>query len=218
MIPPPDNRASPGRRDPDERRRDRELLAAVRRGDADAFDRFVERFGPMIFSFGLRMCGNREDAEDVLQETLIKVFTRLRTLQDPEALRAWLWRIVANECRMSRRGPRDPSRQVNIEELLAPREEGGAPLELPDPDAPDPEASTMRLQDRERLEEAIRNLPPAYRIILLLRDFEGLTSEEVARALGISVPNAKVRLHRARLALRRLLLGGAPPRAAKGSG
>ncbi len=217
MIPPADNSAA-ARRDPAERKRDREILAAVQRGDADAFDRFVERFGPMIFSFGLRMCGNREDAEDVLQETLIKVYTRLRTLQDPDALRAWLWRIVANECRMSRRGPRDPGRQVNIEELLAPREEGGTPMELPDPDAPDPEASTIRLQDRERLEEAIRNLPPTYRIILLLRDFEGLTSEEVARVLGISVPNAKVRLHRARLALRRLLLGAEPPRAARGSG
>ncbi|RMF75063.1 MAG: sigma-70 family RNA polymerase sigma factor [Acidobacteria bacterium] len=182
---------------------DRRLLEAIRAGDPAAFDRFVERFGPMIWAFGLRMCGHREDAEDVFQEALVKVFTSLRQLENPAALRTWLWRVVANECRMSRRGPRDPSRQVGLDDLGA--RDDGAPYDPPDETAASPERQVLDRETRARVERAVRNLPPDYRIIVLLRDFEGLTTQEVAEVLGITQTNAKVRLHRARLALRRLL-------------
>ncbi len=181
------------------------LVRAVQAGDPAAFEPFVARFGPMIMAFGLRMCGNRADAEDVFQETLLKVFTRLADLDDPGALRTWFWRVVSNECLMSRRGPRDPRRTVAFDELFPLSAERGEAPELPDAAAIDPERAVLTAELRERLERAIRNLPPDYRIILLLRDFEQLSTEEVAEVLGISVANAKVRLHRARLALRRLM-------------
>jgi RNA polymerase sigma-70 factor (ECF subfamily) len=181
------------------------LVRSVQAGDAAAFERFVDRFGPLIMAFGLRMCGNRADAEDVFQETLVKVYTRLADLEDPGALRTWFWRVVSNECLMSRRGPRDPGRTVAFDELFPLSAERGEAPEFPDAGAVDPERAVLATEVRERIEAAIRHLPPDYRIILLLRDFEQLATEEVAEVLQISVANAKVRLHRARLALRRLL-------------
>ena len=181
------------------------LVRAVQAGDSAAFERFVERFGPLIMAFGLRMCGNRADAEDVFQETLVKVYTRLADLEDPGALRTWFWRVVSNECLMSRRGPRDPGRTVAFDELFPLSAERGEAPDLPDAGAVDPERAVLAAEVRERIEAAIRHLPPDYRIILLLRDFEQLSTEEVAEVLQISIANAKVRLHRARLALRRLL-------------
>jgi RNA polymerase sigma-70 factor (ECF subfamily) len=183
---------------------DRQLIERIQAGDAGAFDDFVERFGPMIQAFGLRMCGHRQDAEDVFQEVLVKVFTSLRQLENPGAFRTWLWRIVANECRMSRRGPRDPARSVGFDDLGRGGDERPA-VEFADVDAETPEQALLGSEKWERLDQAVRNLPDSYRIIVLLRDFEGLSTEEVADVLGISAGNAKVRLHRARLALRKLL-------------
>lgn len=185
---------------------DAALLAGIRGGDPAAFDRFVERFGPMILAFGLRMCGHRQDAEDVFQETLVKVYTQLHALEEPAALKGWLWRIVANECLMSRRGPRDPSRAIGFDDV---RRGPDAPAFDPaDDGAKTPEDQAIRAEERTRVEEALRHLSPEYRIIVLLRDFEGLSTDEVATALGLSVSNAKVRLHRARAALRRQLAAG----------
>jgi RNA polymerase sigma-70 factor (ECF subfamily) len=189
--------------------RDFELVRAVQRGELDAFERFVTRFGPLVMAFGLRMCGNRPDAEDVFQETLIKVFTSLSGLQEPAALRTWFWRVVANECLMSRRGPRNPARTLGLEDLFPRSVESGTVPELPDDASPSPERELLRGELRERIEAAIRNLPPDYRIVLLLRDFEELSTDEVADVLRITPGNVKVRLHRARQALRRLLEAGA---------
>lgn len=202
MATTPDREAS---RSPSLGPADIDLVRAVQRGDAEAFERFVGRFGPLIMAFGLRTCGNRADAEDVFQETLIKVFTRLADLADPLALRTWFWRVVANECLMSRRGPRDPARAVSFDEMFPLSAERGEVPELPDEGAESPERALLRAETRTRIERAIRNLPPDYRVIVLLRDFEQLSTEEVAEVLEISIANAKVRLHRARLALRRLL-------------
>ncbi len=198
--------AAPGREASRFLAEDARLLEALRAGDPAAFDQFVERFGSMILAFGLRMCGRREDAEDIFQETLIKVFTQLRKLDAPEALRTWLWRVVANECRMSRRGPRDPARSVGLEDLRSAGEDAPA-VNLPDAAAVSPEESLVRAEDRRRIDRALAELPPEQRIIILLRDFEELSTAEVATVLGISEANAKVRLHRARLALRSRLAG-----------
>lgn len=188
------------------------LIRAVQNREPGAFDRFVERFGAMILAFGMRMCGNRPDAEDVFQETLVKVFTSLAELKRPEALRTWVFRVVANQCLMSRRGPRHPARTIGIEDVH-PHSPGGEGPGIPDPQAPDPERLVLENESRRRLEDGLRNLPPAYRIVVLLRDLQGLSTEEVAQVLDISVANVKVRLHRARLALRRFL--GATPEAAE---
>jgi RNA polymerase sigma-70 factor (ECF subfamily) len=187
---------------------DRALLEAMRRGEGDAFDRFVARFAPLILAFGMRMCGHRQDAEDVFQETLVKVYDQVSSLADPGALRTWLWRVVSNECLMSRRGPRDPRRSVGLGDMS--HGDDAALVEFADDGAPSPELEAIRSEDRARIEGALRRLSPEYRAIVLLRDFEELSTAEVAEVLGITEANAKVRLHRARLALRRELAEATP--------
>ena len=106
---------------------------------------------------------------------------------------------------MSRRGPRDPSRALGFDDLKRPGEGERPAPEFEDEESVNPEEAAIRGETWQRVEEAVRNLPPQYRIILLLRDFEGLSTDEVAEILDISTSNAKVRLHRARLALRKLI-------------
>ena len=186
-----------------DRARDEAILRAVVDRMPGAFDQFVERFGNRIFAFGMRMCGQREDAEDVFQETLLSVFQKLQTLREPGALTTWLYRIVANACLSKRRKSRfAPDRELSLEELLPDGEIQEGPML---PDAHGPETELYRRELSEALEEGVRDLPPDFRIVWLMRDVEGLSTEETAEALGISIPNAKMRLHRARMALRKRL-------------
>jgi len=180
------------------------VLRAVSEGRPGAFDRFVELFGNRIYAFGLRMCGHREDAEDVLQETLLAAYRKLSTLREPGALRTWLYRIVANSCLAKRRKSKfAPDRELSLEELLP---QGGILDEGPVvPEAEGPAGDAYRRELSEALEEAVRDLPPDFRIVWMMRDVEGLDTTETAEALGIGVSNVKMRLHRARLALRKRL-------------
>jgi RNA polymerase sigma-70 factor (ECF subfamily) len=186
------------------RQEDEAVLRAVRDGEPRAFDRFVERFGQRIYSFGMRMCNQREDAEDVFQDTLIAVYRKLSTLRDAGALTTWLYRIVSNACMTRRRRSKfAPARELSLEELLP----GSEPLEegpvLPEEAGPVHEVYRRELS--EKLEDALRDLPPDYRVVWVMRDVEELSTQETAEALQISVPNVKMRLHRARLALRKSL-------------
>ena len=184
---------------------DRDLAEALIAGRPEAFEPFVERFGPLIRAFGRRMCGHRDDADEVLQETLLKAYKSLRRLRDPAALRTWVFRVAANAClRMRRRGKDEPRQLLRLDELV-PRGSGdGTPASIPDWSG----LPLDRLLEKERsrlLERAIRTLPKDYRIVLLLRDQEGFDTRQTAGILRISETLAKVRLHRARLALRREL-------------
>jgi RNA polymerase sigma-70 factor (ECF subfamily) len=175
----------------------------VRDHQPGAFDRFVERFGNRIYAFSMRSCGHREDAEDVFQETLLTVYRRLQDLREPGALTTWLYRIVANACASSRRkGKFAPDQELSLDELLPLGEIETGPVL---PRRHGPEGELYRRRVAEEMEEAVHALPPAYRIIWMLRDVEGLDTAETARALEISEANVKMRLHRARLALRKRL-------------
>jgi RNA polymerase sigma-70 factor (ECF subfamily) len=187
-----------------DRARDEEILRGVLNHEPEAFDRFVERFGNRIYAFGVRMCGHREDAEDVFQETLVAVYQKIETLREPGALTTWLYRIVANSCLSRRRKSKfAPDRELSLDELLP---QGGVVEEGPSlPDESDPSGDLYRQELSEALDAAVSDLPPDYRVVWLMRDVEGLSTEEAAEALGISIPNAKMRLHRARLALRKRL-------------
>jgi len=191
---------------------DAELLDRIRSDDPASFDEFVRRYGDRIYGFGLRMCGEREDARDVVQETLIKAFESLKTLHEPRALRSWLYRVASNACLMKRRkGKFEPKRELSLEELM-PAGPESAVFEVPDSASPSPEARAELGETRAKVREAIRTLPPGYRIVLLLRDIEQLTTHEVAEALALPETTIKMRLHRARLEVRRYLEHG--PRAA----
>jgi RNA polymerase sigma-70 factor (ECF subfamily) len=190
------------------------LLDRIRRRDPGAFDAFVSAYGDRIFGFGLRMCREREDARDVVQETLIQAYRSLGDLTHPEALRSWVYRVAANACLMKRRrGKFDPLRELSLEEL-APDPESGVGVEIPDPSSlPDEEAGRRQIQELVRA--AVGDLPPHYRIIVVMRDMEQLSTEETARALGLPETTVKMRLHRGRLMVRKALettLAGRAPR------
>ncbi len=182
---------------------DEQLIDAIKRGDPTAFDAFAAKYGPRLMAFGARLCGHREDAEDVFQETLLKAYTGLKDLREPRAVRTWLFRVAANACRMKRRKEK-PSRQISLEEFKPPGWEDGFTPEVPDwSDLPDDEGERAEL--RNALEREIALLPPDYKIVVLLRDVEGLSNRETAEALQIGEPAVKMRLHRARMALRQEL-------------
>lgn len=179
----------------------RRLLA----GDASAFTPFVESFQHRIFQYTWLMCGQREDAEEVAQDTLLKVFESFDQLQDPERVKAWVFRIAKNYCLMKRRkSVFAPDREYSLDELLPGS--GESPRALQVPDAGElPEDHVLRVELGSRLEEALRELPDTYRSVVLLRDVEGLSTAEAAGVLDLSEDVVKQRLHRGRLALRKSL-------------
>jgi len=192
---------------------DAQLLERIRRDDPGAFEAFVDRFGDRIYRFGRRMCIDSENAADVLQETLIAAFRSLKGLEHPEALRSWVYRVAGNAClMMQRRSRRADEHEVPLDALL-PRAGERQPVEIPDP-AQLPDEDAARAELGRKVQRAIRDLPGHYRIVLVMRDMDGLTTRETAEALGLEESAVKMRLHRARLMLRnsleRGLAGGAP--------
>jgi RNA polymerase sigma-70 factor (ECF subfamily) len=182
---------------------DQGLLDGIRQGKPEAFDALIERYGRRLFAFGMRMCGHRQDAEDVFQDTLLKAYQGLERLRDSGAVRTWLYRVASNQCLMNRR-KREPAREISLEQLGPKGFEEGDMEEIADwSRLPDNDAARSEL--RRSLERAILQLPPDYRVVLLLRDVEGLSTREVAEALELRRGAVKMRLHRARMALRQRL-------------
>jgi RNA polymerase sigma-70 factor (ECF subfamily) len=180
------------------------LAAAVKGGDESAFEAFAQAARRRLYRFGQLMCGQREDAEDVLQDTLLTAFRSLHRLKSPDAVQAWLFRVARNACLMKRRRSKfAPQRELSLEELM-PEAGDGAQPRVEEWKAL-PEKSALNQELRDRLSAAILTLPPLYRMTLILRDVEGLSPEEAAQALGVNQKALKMRLHRARLAVRKQL-------------
>jgi RNA polymerase sigma-70 factor (ECF subfamily) len=185
---------------------DVQLARELMSGSEQAFERFVDVYRAKLFQYSYLMCGHREDAEEVAQETLLKVFESLDQLREPERLRAWVFRIAKNACLMKRRkSVFAPQIELSLEDL-GPRDPDGGQglLEIADWSAI-PETAAAEAETRTIIEQAIRKLPDIYRAVVLLRDVEELTTEEAARVLEVSEDVVKTRLHRARLALRQEL-------------
>ncbi len=184
-----------------EPRNDEALLEGIRSDAPGAFERFVDLYGDRIYGFGMRVCGEREDARDVAQDTLLQAYRSLKKLEEPRALRSWLYRVAANACLMKRRkGKFEPARELSLDELM-PRLDGGA---VPD-FRPLPDEEVSRDELREALGRAVAAIPAQYRIVLVLRDMEGLSTRETAEALDVPESTVKMRLHRARLMARERL-------------
>jgi len=167
-------------------------------GESDAFEQFVEYFRSKIFHYSWLMCGQREDAEEVAQETLLHVFESLEQLREPEHVRAWVFRIAKNACLMQRRkSVFAPTHEVSTDELLPGEEPSGA--ELP------PDREYLRGELKAVLDRIIAELPANYRSVVVLRDMEELSTEETAQILDVGTDVVKTRLHRARLAMRQKL-------------
>jgi RNA polymerase sigma-70 factor (ECF subfamily) len=158
------------------------------------FEKLANEHKDAVYRQMLRVCGNREDAEDVLIEALLKAYQHLHQLNDAVAFRAWLAQIARRVCwQLKEREALSPLLQLSM------LEDEGA--EIKDPKPPlDSELALQRM--KELLQDALGGLPPSAREVFLLRDIEEVPGEEVAQRLGISLASMKSRLHRARKLLR----------------
>jgi RNA polymerase sigma-70 factor, ECF subfamily len=179
-----------------------ELIAAARAGRQDAFTEIVERHSGTVYNLALRLVNNPQEAEEVLQETFISAFQALDRFEGRSQLGTWLYRIAYNAALMRLR-----RRQVPTESLDEPAvtEDGDMlPRQFADWSAL-PDEQLLGKEFHGVLEKALAALPNSLRSVFVLRDIEGLSTAETAEALGLTETNVKVRLHRARLALREKL-------------
>lgn len=193
-----------------------QAISLLRNGNAESVDRALGLLQRTVLSFGIKVCGHREDAEDTAQEVLVKALPHLAKLEDSRALSAWLYTAAKNRCWQGRRTA-TYQRTVALDQLLP----DGAELEsllLADPSS-SPEDQALNRQDHRLLHRAVLALPPQYRIVLVLHDMEELDSDLIAKILSIQPGTVRVRLHRARLLVReemaKLLRPGTKPRGQK---
>ena len=170
------------------------LVRAASGGDAAAMERLLVRAQEVAYRFSLLVCGHVEDAQDVMQDALLRTYAHVKDIDNPEAFRTWLYTTVRNACLMKRR------RKVGEPPRFAPLDRaGGRPHDgtgFADP-----------WIDR-RLHAALASLPASFRAIVVLREIEGLSTREVAAVTNLSEDNVKTRLHRARVMLRRRMEEG----------
>ncbi|MFP5204980.1 MAG: sigma-70 family RNA polymerase sigma factor [Acidobacteriota bacterium] len=178
------------------------LVARVRAGDLSAYDTLVRKYERQIFRIAQHITQNREDAEDVMQDAFLKAYEKLDQFQGNAKFYTWLVRIAVNESLMRLR-KRRTSKTVSMDENIE-TDEGTVPRDFADW-APDPEQNYDNAELSEILRRTIQGLPRGFRVVFALRDVEGLSTEETAEALGLSVPAVKSRLLRARLQLRERL-------------
>jgi len=178
------------------------LLAQAREGDTQAFSELVRRYESKIFRLAQHITQNREDAEDVLQETFLKAYQHLDQFQGNSKFYTWVVRIAVNQALMKLRR-RKTDKSVSLDETIDTGEDTIV-REIAAWDE-NPEQRFSREEMGQILESAIEGLEPPYRSVFALRDIEGLSTEETADALGLSVPAVKSRLLRARLQLRERL-------------
>jgi RNA polymerase sigma-70 factor (ECF subfamily) len=181
----------------------------LRRGDDAALEQALALLQNTVFSFSMKVCGQRQDAEDTMQEVLVKSVPHLPKFESPKALMVWLYKVAKNRCLMSRRRSKfAPKEDLSLEELMPDRQE----LERLSGGSINPETFAIRSEEAGLLRKAIQRLPPQYRIVLVLRDMEGLSDEEVAEITGLRAGTVRVRLHRARLFVRKELMKAWKPR------
>jgi RNA polymerase sigma-70 factor, ECF subfamily len=181
---------------------DAALVAGAKTGDARAFELLAQRHRVKIFFLAQRMTRNREDAEDVVQESLLKAFIHLRTFKGESLFSTWLTRIAINEARMLLRRKRG-SREVPVAESNA-KDGTVVPLDIPD-SGPNPEDGCLEREQERILSAAVNELTPKMRKAIELHDLGELSTEETAQVIGLSVGGVKSRIFHARKKLRRTL-------------
>jgi len=185
------------------RREIEQVVQLIRQGDPHSLEEALALLQNTVFSFSMKVCGQRQDAEDTMQEVLLRSVPNLPKFDSPKALLVWLYKVAKTRCLMSRRKSKfAPKEALSLEELMPDRQE----LErLSGKGGPTPETSLMRRENAKRLRDAVQKLPPEYRLILVLHDMEELSDEDIAEITGLRLGAIRVRLHRARLFVRKEL-------------
>jgi RNA polymerase sigma-70 factor (ECF subfamily) len=181
-----------------------ELIARLRRGDEEACETLVRTHSGRLLSVARRYLRSEEDARDAVQEGFVAAFRAIGKFEGGSSLSTWLHRIVINACLMKLRSSRRRP-ETSIEELLPKFDESGHRVAEPEEWRESAETALARSQTRQRVRESIARLPEHYRSVLMLRDIEELSTAETARLLNLTDNAVKIRLHRARQALRTLL-------------
>ncbi|HJX63085.1 MAG TPA: RNA polymerase sigma factor [Polyangia bacterium] len=170
------------------------LLLAARKGDRAALGDLLERQQQRVFAFGMKMCGDAEDAREVAQDTLLSMVRSVRDFRGEASLSTWLYTVARSFCiKKRRRSKGAPAQHEPLD--AAAHEQASAP-------APSPEQTLLGRETRDAVAAALDQLEPEAREVVILRDIEGLTALEVAKVTGLSVAAVKSRLHRARQSLR----------------
>ena len=180
------------------------LVAQLRKGDESAFEQVVRAYGGRLLAVARRIVGTEEDARDVVQDAFLNAFKSLDRFEGNAKLSTWLHRIVVNAALMKLR-TRKRKPEQSIETLLPAYLDDGHHEERFQSWEEPVDKVMERAENREIVRKQIDALPEGYRTVLVLRDIEGLDTEETANVLGLSVNATKIRLHRARQALRTLL-------------
>ncbi len=183
---------------------ERELLAQLRAGDDDAFQQVVQLYGGRMLAAARRFLNNEHDAQDAVQEAFTSAFRALDRFNGDSMLSTWLHRIVVNAALIQLRSKRRRGEQ-SIEQLLPRFDQDGEWLDAPAPWTDARETILERRDSREMVRRCIEKLPASYRSVLLLRDIEELDTDETARVMAVTSTAVKVRLHRARQALKTLI-------------
>jgi len=186
-----------------EQDKDSNLIKAINAGRSDLFHLLVKRYQHKLYNFGLRMCGNKHDAEDMVQDTFLNVFRFLNNFRHESKFKNWLYKVAASAClqrkRVSKYAP-EPEKELSWEALTGVIDMNK--LSETPRWASQPLENVLNAELSDHIKAAILALPEKYRVVIVLRDIEGFSTAEAAKILGLSQANVKVRLHRARLFLK----------------
>lgn len=179
------------------------VVQLIQRKDPQSVEEALALLQNTVFSFSMKVCGQRQDAEDTMQEVLLKSVPNLQKFDNPKALLVWLYKVAKNHCLMSRRKSKfAPKQALSLDELMPDRREMET---LSGNSHGTPETSLMRRESARHMREAVQKLPPDYRLILVLHDMEELSDSEISEITGLRMGTIRVRLHRARLFVRKEL-------------
>ncbi|HYL81052.1 MAG TPA: sigma-70 family RNA polymerase sigma factor [Candidatus Acidoferrum sp.] len=196
---------------------ERAVVERLRGGDTAALETLMDRYTPRVYRLAHGITGNAADAEEVVQDVFLTLFRKIHTFEERAALGSWLYRVATNAALIKRRGRRT-DREVPLETqlptYLADAHRAGDPAYVTADWSRTPEAELLSQETRAVLNRAIDALPEQYRTVLILRDIQGLSNEEVAEVVGDTLAAVKSRLHRARMALREDLTRHLGPRPA----
>jgi len=185
--------------------RDAELVDGLRRGDPKATEALVAKYGDRVYRLAIRITGNEQDAEEVVQDALWTAARKIDTFKGESAFGSWLYRITANAAYQKLRGRQGKRNEVSWEDVEPAFDEHGHLAESVGDWSGKAEEPALQTELRAVLRAAIDDLPGDYRTAFLLHDVEGLSNPEIADTLSISLPAVKSRVHRSRLFLRQRL-------------